>query len=147
MAQLASSCVRSIGNLELVLNPKQKGCLGIRADSKFPMPAAHRFFEPVPPGENVSRGESGVRHFVISELAGLRADSRMKIHSGQFRNSEVPDPDLRVVPDPQSGRFVEEHLRSRLRAMDRSQLSSGDREDSGHEAFSTCGRRKVVQKS
>ena len=50
VAQLASSCVRSIGNLELTLNPKQKACLGIRADSKFPMPAAHRFFEPVPPG-------------------------------------------------------------------------------------------------
>ena len=50
MAQLASSCVRSIGNLELTLNPKQKVCFGIHADSKFPMPAAHRFFEPVPPG-------------------------------------------------------------------------------------------------
>ena len=48
VAQLASSCVRSIGNMKLTANLVSRPHFGFGVRSKCPMPSAHRFFKPVP---------------------------------------------------------------------------------------------------
>ncbi len=64
VAQLASSCVRSIRNLRLTFNCPNRLNLGIRVHSKFLVPAAPSFCEAGPPA--VNRGFH--RHGVGGEL-------------------------------------------------------------------------------
>ena len=79
MAQLALSCVRSIGSLELAVNFASRRHIGILVSSKFPMPAAHRFFKPVPP----SRGSS--------QQAAQRFEVSGRVEDGSDRDAEARD--------------------------------------------------------
>ena len=120
MAQLASSCVRSIGNLGNGDQQQFEVHPGNLVNDKFPMPSAHSLKQAVPPNTTKfceAAPKTVLREFVKgskhSNLKELRADNRGQV----LRIAFAFDPDraaILLVGGDKSGRSQKQFYKQLL---------------------------------